>query len=136
MGAASSLEVDELRDLKLEDALVKEDDRARGLVLRGGGDAALHGEVVEEGGHLRCAQVAGLAVALEGDEGGEPQEARLFRARRALGAESLRGRGRGRLPPPCSDPGVFCARDPDPGSESGTRASRPRPRPRPRTKAA
>jgi hypothetical protein len=81
MRAAGTFEVDELGYAQAEDPVVEEDERAEGLVLRGGGDVTLDGEVVEEGRHLRRAHVRGVAAAMEGDEGPDPLDVRFLRTR-------------------------------------------------------
>ncbi len=44
------------------------------------GDAAIDGEVTEEGGNLRFAQLLGVAFAMEEDEAANPIEIRLLGA--------------------------------------------------------
>jgi hypothetical protein len=54
--------------LQIEDAPVQKDEGAERLVLRGGGDPALHGEVVQEAGRLRRAHPSRVAVLPKGAE--------------------------------------------------------------------
>jgi hypothetical protein len=93
MRAASTSEADELGHLQAKDAAIEEDERAKGLVLGGRGDATLHGEVVEERGGLDGSHVPGVASTVEHDKGADPLEVRLLRARRVMKAADGRAHG-------------------------------------------
>jgi hypothetical protein len=62
---------DEL-ELPLKDMLVKEEQRAEGLILRGGSNVTVDCKVAEEGGDLRFAEGAGVAFAVVKDETANP----------------------------------------------------------------
>jgi hypothetical protein len=68
IGAPGVLQAFQGGHLQLEDAPVQEDEGAEGLVLGGGRDAVLHGEVVQECGRLRRAHSPGVVACVETDE--------------------------------------------------------------------
>jgi len=78
--APDAFHAGEVLELPLEDLPIKEEEGAEGLILGGGGDAAVDGEVTEEGGNLRFAQLLGVAFAMEEDEAANPIEIRLLGA--------------------------------------------------------
>ena len=55
---ASLVQVDEV-EFPLEDVLVKKEQRAEGLILSGGCDAAIHGKVAEKSGDSGSPMSAG-----------------------------------------------------------------------------
>ena len=59
-------------EFPLEDLLVEEEEGAEGLVLGGGGDAAVDGEVAQEGGDFFFAEVGGVALSVEEDKAADP----------------------------------------------------------------
>ncbi len=73
-GAANPFDTGDKIKLSIKHLLVKEKQSAKGLILGGGGDAAIDGEVTEEGGNLRFAQLLGVAFAMEEDEATNPIE--------------------------------------------------------------
>ena len=78
--AVSAFEAVKVGHGDLEDALVEEEDAAEGLVLGGGGDVALHGEIVEERRDLGRAELPRVAAAVERDEGTDPVDVRFLGA--------------------------------------------------------
>ena len=85
---------------------VKEHQGRAGLILRGGCHRAIHGQVGEEGRHLRRAQLARVAPPMEADEAPGPVDVSLFGADRIVAhpdgvaqrvQQARRGRGRGTL---------------------------------------
>lgn len=70
--AAGSNEVVQRRDGQVEDPPVKEDDRTECLVVGGGGEVALGGEMIEKSSDLGAAERSGVAAAVEGEEGPDP----------------------------------------------------------------
>jgi hypothetical protein len=49
----------------VEHLAVEEEEGAEGLVLGGGGDIVLHGQVSEKGFDLRCAHLGGMTFVVE-----------------------------------------------------------------------
>ena len=86
VGAPGALQALQIGHLQTEDAPVQEDEGAEGLVLRGGREPALHGEVVQEAGCLRWAHVPWVAASVETDERVDPVEIGFFSARRVVKA--------------------------------------------------
>jgi hypothetical protein len=80
LGALGALEAVEVGYGEVEDATVEEEEGTEGLVLGGGGGVALDGEMIEESGDLGGAEGAGVAAAVEGDEGADPVEVGLLGA--------------------------------------------------------
>src|SRR4051812_8516005 len=80
LGALGAFEAFEVGHGEAEDAFGEEEDRAEGLVLGGGGGAAVHGEGVPEGGELDCAQGPGVTAVVEADELADPGEIGLLGA--------------------------------------------------------
>ena len=72
--------VDGVVQLLAEDLAIEEEQRAEGLVLRGGGDVALDGQVGEERLDLRAAHIFGVALAVEQDEAPDPIDVGLLGA--------------------------------------------------------
>ena len=83
-GAASARKAVEREHLEAENALVKEDDGAKSLILGRRRDAPLHGEVAQEGGGLRSGHFSWVAAAVKADEGADPLEVGFFGARRVV----------------------------------------------------
>jgi hypothetical protein len=52
-------------EFAIEDLLVKEEEGAESLVLSGGGDVIVNGEVAQEGGDLFFAHLGGMALPVE-----------------------------------------------------------------------
>jgi hypothetical protein len=73
-GAAGANGVDGLIDGALEDVPEEEEECVECLVLGGGGDLALDGEVCEEGADVRGAEVSRVAAVMEEDEATDPTE--------------------------------------------------------------
>jgi hypothetical protein len=86
MRPAGPLQVEELEQVQVEYSPVEEDESVEGLVLRGSGDPALDGEMVEERGGLGGAKGARVAATMEGDEDPRPMNIRLLGARGVRGA--------------------------------------------------
>jgi hypothetical protein len=63
-----------------EDFAVEEEKGAEGLVLGGGGDVPLHGQVGQEGLDLGGAHLGGVAFAVEEEEAAHPIYVGLFGA--------------------------------------------------------
>ena len=59
-------------ELDLEHLAVEKEQRAEGLILRGGGDVAFYGQVGEEGFHFDTAHVFGMALVVEEDVARDP----------------------------------------------------------------
>jgi hypothetical protein len=68
------------RDRLAEHLAVEEQQRAEGLVLRGGAHLAPNGEVREEGGDRGRSQFRRMALAMEHDEAANPEHVRVFGA--------------------------------------------------------
>ncbi len=73
--AARALEARELGHRQVEDATVEKDDGAQRLVLGRGGDSALRGKMVQEGGDIRSGEVPGV-TAVKADKLANPLEIR------------------------------------------------------------
>jgi hypothetical protein len=86
--AARALEARELGHRQVEDATVEKDDGAQRLVLGRGGDPALRGKMVQEGGDIRSGEVPGV-TAVEADKLANPLEISFLRTRRVV--ESAEG---------------------------------------------
>ena len=71
-------------ELALEDGPVEEEMRGERLVLRRGGDAALDGEVREEGHDLERAHLVGMALSVEEDEAADPVDVGVLGAARQV----------------------------------------------------
>ena len=84
LGSTGALQAFRGRHFQAEDALVEEDEGAKGLVLSRGRDATLHGEVVQEGRGFEGAHISGMAAVVEADERADPVEVGLFGARRIV----------------------------------------------------
>jgi hypothetical protein len=76
----------EVRHGEVEDPTVEEEQRAERVILRGGGGVTRSREMIEESGDLGGAELARVAAGVEGDEGADPVEVRLLRARRVVKA--------------------------------------------------
>ncbi len=63
---------------------VEEEERAEGLVLRGGGDPLLHSQMRQKGIHFLGAHLAGVALAVEHDEALDPVGVALTRTGRIV----------------------------------------------------
>lgn len=76
--AADAFDPGDEGEFAVEHLTVKKEEGAEGLILGGGGDGAIDGEMTEEGGDLGFAHGAGMAFAVEEDEAANPIEIRLF----------------------------------------------------------
>ncbi len=68
-------------EFPIQHLLVEEKQGAEGLILRGGGDALLDGEMAEKGGDLFFAHLRGVALLVEEDEAADPIEIGLLGAK-------------------------------------------------------
>lgn len=82
-GAPGGGEVAQVQFFSAQHFLVEEEQGVEGLVLGGGGDVALDGEVVEIGDDFGLAHLFGVALAVEEDEPLGPVEVGL------LGADAI-----------------------------------------------
>lgn len=78
--AAGGLDAVEVSKFDTEDLAVEEEEGAEGLVLGGGGDVALNGEVCEEAPDVIGAEVARVAQVVEVDVAADPADVGLFGA--------------------------------------------------------
>ena len=67
-------------ELLVEHFAVEEEQGAEGLILGGGGDVPLDGQVGQEGLDLRGAHLLGVALVVEEDEAFDPVDVGLFGA--------------------------------------------------------
>jgi hypothetical protein len=67
-------------EVSLKNVTVKEDEGVEGLVLSGGGDVVVDGQVGEEGGDFGRAHVFGVAFVMEEDEAFDPVHVGFFGA--------------------------------------------------------
>ena len=74
----------EVADILLDDVLVEEEDAAEGLVLRGGGDVAVDGQVGQEAVDFNGSHLGGMAFAVEEDEALDPVNIGMFSADRVV----------------------------------------------------
>ena len=68
------------RQLDLQDCLVQEEERGKGLVLRRGRHVAVVGQGRKEGGDVFGTEIAGMPSSVEMDVATNPVDVRLFRA--------------------------------------------------------
>ena len=78
--AGNALDSADELEFPLEHMLVEKEEGAKGLVLSGGGDAAVHGEMAQEGSDFLFAHVAGVTFLVEEDEAPDPVEVGLLGA--------------------------------------------------------
>ena len=116
LGALGALETVERRQVEFEHLAVEEDQRAEGLVLGGGRDAAAQGEVVEEGGDLDGAHLPRVTSLVEADEFAYPAEVGLLGAGGVV--QSAEGDGDGLDEGHAGAPGARGMRD-EPGCRAG-----------------
>jgi hypothetical protein len=64
----------------LEHLAVEKEQRAKGLILRGGGDVAFNGQVREERFHFRAAHVLRVALVVKEDKAPDPVHVGFFGA--------------------------------------------------------
>ena len=81
VGEAGAGDLLEPGELAAEDLAIEEEKRAEGLVLGGGADVPVRGEVAEVARDLRGAEAVGVALAVEEDEAADPGDVGLLGAR-------------------------------------------------------
>ena len=64
----------------MEHLAVEKEQRAKGLILRGGGDVAFDGQVREKRFHFRAAHVLGMALVMKQDVVPDPVHVGFFGA--------------------------------------------------------
>ncbi len=64
----------------IEHLPIEEKESAEGLILSGGGNGAINGEVTEEGGDFHFAHGVGMTFVMEKDEAADPIQVSLLRA--------------------------------------------------------
>ncbi len=84
LGSTGPLQAFQGRHFQAEDALVEEDEGAKGLILGRGRDATLHGEVIQEGRGFGGGHVSGVMAVVITDERADPVNVGLFGARRVV----------------------------------------------------
>ena len=77
---ADSFHAGDVLQLLVEDLLVEKKERTKRLVLSGGGDMAVDGEMAEEGSDLFLAHLGGMALVVEEDVAADPVQVELLRA--------------------------------------------------------
>ena len=80
VGAPGAHGVERELDLLEENLAVEEEQGAEGLVLGGGGDVLVDGQVGEEGFDLEAAHGSGVALVVEEDEAADPAQVGAFGA--------------------------------------------------------
>ena len=68
----------------MQDAAIEKEQGAERLILRGGGNVFIDSEVGQEGLHLGCAHVFGMALVMKEDEAFDPVGVCLTGARRVV----------------------------------------------------
>ncbi len=78
--AADAFDVGDEFELSLEDVAVEKEERAEGLILSGGGDGTIDGEMAQEGSDFAFTHHVRMAFAMEEDEAANPIEVSLLGA--------------------------------------------------------
>ena len=94
------LDAGDKRQFAIQHLLVKKEERAKGLVLSGGGDVEVKIEVAQKGGDLFFAHLLRVTLIVEEDETADPVDVHLFSAnavafRAQVPADTIEEFGRG-----------------------------------------
>lgn len=82
--AAHPLDAGEVGQLAIEHLLVKKEERAEGLVLRGSGDLGINRQMTQKGGDLLFAHFEGVSLSVKEDEASNPVRIEFFGAQTVM----------------------------------------------------